>query len=505
MNKQIHIKLTKDLHKTLRLSAARGDKTVQDFVVDIIRKECMYMDDSICADKSIIRFVDLFAGMGGTRIGFESACNSLNIQNQCVFTSEIKSHAVKIYKENFPDSLIYGDITKIKPQDLPDFDVLLAGFPCQPFSNAGNRKGFVDTRGTLFFDIEKILGEKKPSFFILENVEGLVVHGKQNPGDKIGGTLKTIIEHLEALDYNVSWSVLDATNFGLPQKRNRVYIVGSRFSPIPLTGFTIISRTLSDFLEKGKPVKDSDFTRKLLNHYSVNDLPGKSIKDKRGQENNIHSWDIEIKGKTTTVQRKLLSRLLKERRKKKWAVYKEITWMDGMPLTLNEIVEFSSDDKELSKFKKTQLKEMLDDLVTKGYLTLEHPKEQVVVKDDNGRKYTKRVQKTTIDKGYNIVVGKLSFEFNKILDPNGYSPTLVATDVNRLGVVDGKGIRHLTPRECLNLSGFPDWYSCNTVSLTELYDLIGNTVMTPVVKEISKRILTVYQKQSNALIAAMEA
>lgn len=123
-----------------------------------------------------LRFIDLFAGLGGMRLGLEEAARSIGIETECVLTSEIKPFAIKTYQENFSESYIKGDITQISSQSIPDFDVLLAGFPCQPFSNAGTRQGFLDTRGTLFFEIERILKDKQPFGFLLENVEGLVEH-----------------------------------------------------------------------------------------------------------------------------------------------------------------------------------------------------------------------------------------------------------------------------------------------------------------------------------------
>jgi DNA (cytosine-5)-methyltransferase 1 len=137
----------------------------------------------------------------------------------CVGYSEIDKYATKIYQKHFRDHKNYGDITKIKPNKLPDFDLLVGGFPCQAFSIAGKRKGFKDTRGTLFFDIARILRSKKPKLFLLENVKGLLSHDN-------GSTFKTIIATLTKLGYDVQWQVLNSKNFGVPQNRERVFIVG---------------------------------------------------------------------------------------------------------------------------------------------------------------------------------------------------------------------------------------------------------------------------------------
>ena len=144
----------------------------------------------------IIKFIDLFAGMGGLRIGFEQAFNELGFKTNCVLTSEIKKHAIRTLRENFNYETVKGDICKIKSENIPDFDFLLAGFPCQAFSSAGNRLGFDDTRGTLFFEVARILNDKKPYGFILENVEGLITHDRENKNEKIGRTFKIILNSL---------------------------------------------------------------------------------------------------------------------------------------------------------------------------------------------------------------------------------------------------------------------------------------------------------------------
>ncbi len=158
------------------------------------------------------KFIDLFAGIGGIRIPFQE------LGGDCVFTSEWDKFAQKTYRLNFGDEP-QGDITQINEKDIPDFDVLLAGFPCQPFSQAGLKKGFADTRGTLFFEIERILKEKKPKAFLLENVKQLKGHDR-------GRTLQVILKHLDDLNYYVRYEVLRAGDFGVPQNRERIYIVG---------------------------------------------------------------------------------------------------------------------------------------------------------------------------------------------------------------------------------------------------------------------------------------
>lgn len=418
-----------------------------------------------------IRFIDLFAGIGGIRLGLEQAIKANGHNPICVFTSEIKPYAISVLQQNHPDETIVGDITQVDANTIPDFDILCAGFPCQAFSAAGNRKGFADTRGTLFFDVERILIAKRPKGFILENVEGLVNHDK-------GNTLKVILKHLKAIGYKVNYKVLNSKLFGVPQERKRIYIVGTFTDKVDLESFPVVEHTLADVLESGKPTLTSRFIKLLLSKYDITELYGKSIKDKRGGKDNIHSWDIDMKGRTTKKERQLLNQILTERRKKKWAEIYKIDWMDGMPLTKEMIATFYS-GKDLDK--------LLDSLLTKGYLVYEHPKKRVVEKG-----VASRVQDTTLPKGYNIVTGKLSFEVNKILDPNSIAPTLVAMDMQKLFVVDGDGLRKLTLREGLRLFGYPDDYRFE-VSEKEGFDLLGNTVVVPVIESVCNRLInTIY-------------
>ena len=189
-----------------------------------------------------MRYIDLFCGIGGFRIAINQVLTAKNIHPECVFSSDIDPDAQKIYQMNFGEQPA-GDITKIEAEDIPEHDILLAGFPCQPFSICGQLKGFEDTRGTLFFDIARILANKKPNYFILENVKQLVGHNQ-------GKTLKSIIEVLEKLGYTVEYKVLNALNCGLPQKRERIFIVGYRQSlPFQWEIQKIPMKPLSDILE----------------------------------------------------------------------------------------------------------------------------------------------------------------------------------------------------------------------------------------------------------------
>lgn len=430
-----------------------------------------------------VKFIDLFCGMGGFRTGFEQGAESLGIKTECVFSSDIKPYAVEVYKKNFNDEYVHGDINLIPSEDIPDFDVLLGGFPCQPFSSAGKREGFTDTRGTLFFEIERILEAKKPKYFILENVEGLVTHEKKHKDHAHGETLKVILEKLQALGYKVTWNVLNAKDFGLAQTRQRIYIVGTRDKEIDLHNFETKHTKLYEVLEQGLPVVDTELSRKLLSHFTPDQLQGKAIKDKRGGDNNISAWDIGMKGEVNADQKILLNKIMRIRRYKKWAELKGIVWMDGMPLTKEEIETF---------YTHKNLDAMLDDLVEKDYLRLEHPKDQVEITDEKGKTKKVRQPRTDLPKGYNLFAGKLSYEISKILDANDISITLVASEIDRIYVIDNDGLRNLSFTELNRLFGFPDNFDVGT-DKRKAYDLYGNTVAVPIVSEITKKLLADYK------------
>ena len=162
-----------------------------------------------------MKVVSLFSGIGGFELGIKNS----QLEAEVVFSSEIDKYATASYLSNFHNNNLKGDITKISEKDIPNHDLLVAGFPCQAFSIAGKQEGFNDTRGTLFFDVTRILKEKKPKYFLLENVKNLVVHDG-------GKTFKTIIKALNQIGYTVDFTKINSVEAGLPQNRERTYIVG---------------------------------------------------------------------------------------------------------------------------------------------------------------------------------------------------------------------------------------------------------------------------------------
>ena len=201
-------------------------------------------DNELLHFGSKLRTIDLFAGIGGIRLGFDYfGCKN-------VFTSEIDVHAQSMYAENFGE-VPFGDINDIEPSEIPDHDILLGGFPCQAFSIAGKGLGFEDTRGTLFFNIVKILKAKRPKAFLLENIKRLRTHDKNR-------TFGVILNRLESLGYTVHYKILNTLDFGLPQKRERIYIIGFDEE----TGFTFPKpagqyKPLSEILEPESDIPES--------------------------------------------------------------------------------------------------------------------------------------------------------------------------------------------------------------------------------------------------------
>tara|TARA_B110000240_G_scaffold138338_1_gene153180 strand:+ start:140 stop:1471 length:1332 start_codon:yes stop_codon:yes gene_type:complete len=434
-----------------------------------------------------IKYVDFCAGIGGFRYAIDAYQNSrTDIKFKCVLTADIKKHAIDTYNLNFNENNPLRDIYELKPETMETFDLLCAGFPCQPFSSAGQKKGFEDHRGGMIFKILDICKFHKPRYVLLENVHNLISLDD-------GKYIKSIYDLFSELGYNVEYTMLNSKNYGIPQSRERVYIICTLNKKIDISPLNdlVSSPQLKNFLDYTDTTSDLNkvFVDKLLKLHKKQSIEGCKIGDKRGGEKNIHSWDLGLNGEITDDERKLMTSIMLERRKKHWAKKKNITWMDGMPLTFPEIQSF---------FKHDELQSLLDSLTEKKYLRLEQCKELVngkriyikdlmsAIKSDQQEELVRAralIESDTAIPGYNICKGKLSFPVSKILDSNDICPTLTATDSNRLAVViGGTVVRKLNHLELKRVCGFPE--TLKLPNDVNVYDLFGNMATPPVLYKL---------------------
>ena len=412
-----------------------------------------------------IKFIDLCSGIGGFRIALN---NIPNIEATCVLSADIKQDAIDTYNINFHETHKSTDIYSLDVQDIEPFDLLCAGFPCQPFSSAGQKRGFSDKRGGMIFKIIDICQHHKPNYVVLENVYNLIA--LEN-----GQCIERIKSLFEEIGYHVSYKKFNSCDFGCAQSRERVYIVCvlDSESPVDLdtvkTASPVNLETIIDHTDETSDI-DPSFARRLLALHKERPIFGCKIGDKRGGTNNIHSWDLDYNGVISKEEKELMKQIMLHRRQKHWAEKKKIVWMDGMPLTTEEISTFYQHPDS----KHRQLQSMLDNLVDKGYLRLEKPKDLV----DGKREY-----KESAEEGYNICKGKLSFPISKILDPTTISPTLTATDSHKLAViVHDRVVRHLNVGEMKKICGFPETFIMP--KHVNYSDLFGNMATPPVLEAI---------------------
>lgn len=414
-----------------------------------------------------VRFIDLFAGTGGIRLAFEQALAEHGYSTECVKSAEIDPKACETYQLNFGVNP-YADVTTL--DEIPQFDALLAGFPCQAFSYAGKQLGFADTRGTLFFEVERILKKYKPSFCFLENVRGLTTHDK-------GKTFQTILAHLKELGYNVEYRLINASSMGVPQNRTRIYIVATLNTVPQLTLENNLGASDSHSYKNQEPdlwnyqvdrkdqlVKDilednpdasfdcSEWFCNALSKIVNGDfkqLHGKRLIDTR-HGNSIHSWDLGRKGECSEKEITFMNMLVSNRRRHDFG-----THQDGKALTLEQIKTFYFDE---------DIESVISSLLDKGYLKV----------DSSGK--------------YNLVCGNMSFEVFKFLDPESISITLTSSDSNRLGIYHNGRIRRITPRECARLQGYPDSYILHPQN-SFAYKQLGNAVCVPVIRQVISNVL----------------
>ena len=402
-----------------------------------------------------MKYLSLFSGIGGFELGIKQAYETNNnngrkseqwsekqgLRHQsnksndpsslgngwgksatCIGYSEIDKYAIQVYNKQF-NHKNYGDITKIIPSELPDFDCLVGGFPCQSFSIAGKRKGFDDTRGTLFFDIARICAEKRPKLVVLENVKGLLSHDG-------GKTFQTILGVLTDLGYFVEWQVLNSKNFGVPQNRERVFIVGHLGGEPKRKVFPIGGTDTK--INKTKKLPEP-----ISNCLRTNYSNGKSNETYIRQLNNPkHSND---------------------------RVYSE----KGLSPTLNTMQGGNRQP-------------FIAPVLTPDRLN----------KRQNGRRFKENGEPSftvTAQDRHGVMLGDI---LERKPDKLGRMMPLKRAK----NLYDGAKIRRLTPKECERLQGFPDnWTKEGTegkISDTQRYKMCGNAVTVNVIREIFKRLLT---------------
>ena len=409
-----------------------------------------------------IKYIDLCSGIGGFRIALQNYCaKSKSICFECILSADVKQDAIDTYNLNFNTDNKSVDINKLNPLDIGEFSLLCAGFPCQPYSCAGQKQGFDDSRSGIIFRIFDICKVHKPKFIILENVYNLLSLDN-------GKCIEKIKTSFEEMGYFVNYTKLNSSDFGCPQSRERVYIVCSLENEVSFNNINKLQgKVLKDVIDYNDTFQniETSFAKKLLDLHKKSPIYGYKMGDKRGGKTNIHSWTIGYNGCINLREIELMNSIMTQRRKKHWAKKKNIIWMDGMPLSFEEITTF---------FEDKDLQTMLDNLVSKKYLRLEKCKDLIA---------GKRVYKEDSEEGYNICKGKLSFPVSHILNPNAISPTLTATDSHKLAVIIGENvIRKLNTTELKKICGFP--HSYKIPEHVNAYDLFGNMATPPVIEAI---------------------
>jgi len=477
-----------------------------------------------------IRYFSMFTGVGGFELGIERAYDSKSLseieQNGkgrngtsekpgtllcpgsisplCVGFSEINKYANQILKQKFPNTKNFGDCTKINPEELPDFDFLCGGFPCQSFSIAGKRKGFEDTRGTMFFEIARILKVKRPKTLLLENVKGLLNHNK-------GETFKVILQTLDELGYEIQWMVLNSKFFGVPQNRERVFIIGSlRGEPRPeILPLGAINK--EDFKQSEKP--SATITSRYYKQGNADPYISYARRD-RSQQSRVYNQE----GISPTLAG--ASKLSGDCTPKIVAMVNQVATKRTFE-TPKEINEFLRANRGLFTIKEIAIKLELPITKVEHYFRVDSSraipspkvwkelKKLLCFRDDYDDEvtdvYTKEVEfeqtRRVYDDSIAPTINATQPSIHAVLTPdriekrqNGRrfkedgepSFTLTGQDVH--GVSNGMKIRRLTPIECERLQGFPDNWT-KGFSDTQRYKMMGNAVTVNVIEAIMGRLI----------------
>lgn len=410
-----------------------------------------------------LTFVDLFAGIGGMHMGMVQAATAAGFSAELLLACELNPDAQDVYEKNF-GVRPFSDVREL--QSIPATDVLLAGFPCQAFSYGGAKKGFGDPRGTLFFEIMRLVdNSERPPVMVFENVAGLVTHDQ-------GRTFATIRHEVEQRNYSFDWFYLNSANHGLPQNRLRIYMICVDLERFPKPGdfelvsdkgpkdshsydsqpslFKEVARVrVADILEDNPPalydVSDAFQTAlwAAVERRGL-DIHGLRLIDYRGG-NSVHSWELGLRGICTEEEIDFMNTFILERRKKKFGNHQ-----DGKLLTLEQIASF---------WQRPGLTDMLDNLCRMGYI----------------QRINEYGGENTFTTTYKPVSGNFSFEVFKFLDLDGISITLVSSDAERLGVFHNGRTRRITPREAARLQGFPEDFQPHQTD-RKAYIQFGNAV-----------------------------
>jgi DNA (cytosine-5)-methyltransferase 1 len=405
----------------------------------------------------------MFTGIGGFELGIQRS----KTKAECIGYSEIDKFSIKTYETHYPKHKNYGDATKINPEELPDFDVLCGGFPCQAFSIAGKRMGFEDTRGTLFFDIARIVKRKKPRLLFLENVKGLLSHDN-------GRTFATILATLDELGYNAEWEVLNSKNFGVPQNRERVFIIGHLRGTSSRQIFP-----LGNCDGKDNASRESEESYALTSSYHKGDRGG-YVKVYNDQD-------------------------------KRWVDKKHIGTIEGhsqsrsgfkvcVPGTLRTHKEdkgFREMNQDVSPAIPARAREDGSGQPCITVLTPDRPE-----KRQNGRRFKGDGDEMFTLTGqdiHGVMIRKNQYgkhQQDAVFETeNSISPTLMSSGDGHIGGASAgylryntkMGIRRLTPIECERLQGFPDNWTVG--SDTQRYKQCGNAVTVNVIQAIAERLI----------------
>jgi len=386
-----------------------------------------------------MKYFDAFTGIGGFTKAIQEVYKE---KTECVGYSEIDKYACQIYQKHFPNHKNYGNITKISTDTLPDFDLFVGGFPCQAFSIAGKRMGFSDTRGTLFFDIARILRDKKPPLVLLENVKGLLSHDNQR-------TFETILCTLSELGYSIEWQVLNSKNFGVPQNRERVFIVGhlggfGGRKVFPL-GASSTAHTFSNTIRAG----------------------GKGSMTKK------HAWDlIELTKDKPDAQRIYDSKGIAKTLKGEGGGQGAKT---GLYMVRGGLQKNAAEMKDCSP----ALTEAMG--MGGGHTPIIHNLQ------------TRSANRPSLTRKCDCGSGKLYKKCHGVDGGSGHlqkedGTTYCLDTAGSQGVELNQKIRRLTPTECERLQGFPDGWT-EGVSDTQRYKCLGNAVTVNVVQAIIEKFL----------------